>query len=344
MWAGDGSKSSAARLAHDGHRSKGTAKAVLVRGRRLDRTPVVAAAFAAGELSADQVDSTVSRSRGTREAVRPQRRGARRQGPSPAHGRTGQGDHLLAPHADAETNPDGIEPELPTPSLTLSPIDGAVAINGELDPVGGQIVATALDTIADDLAATHPDRDQAQLGRWRWSRWLVGRWPCRPGRSRRGSWPTSLAAKPRSPTCANWPTARSSTQSPRPLRRGVGHPFDPVRRHQAGHRRVVEAHVRRNVRGAIEVHDLHCQHHSGCDEPIEACDVDHIVPVHQGGVTSQDNGRLMCKYHNRIEPQFARPRTRRAERSAAEAAMLRLVRMREVMARWQIFRWERWRS
>ena len=42
VWEGDGSKSSAARLARDGHTSKGTAQRVLLRGRRLDQVPVVA--------------------------------------------------------------------------------------------------------------------------------------------------------------------------------------------------------------------------------------------------------------------------------------------------------------
>ena len=63
------------------------------------------------------------------------------------------------------------------------------------------------------------------------------------------------------------------------------------------------------LRGVIEVRDRHCQHPSGCDEPIDRCDVDHVVPWSQGGETSQDNGRLLCAFHNRIEPQHARPPT-----------------------------------
>jgi hypothetical protein len=53
------------------------------------------------------------------------------------------------------------------------------------------------------------------------------------------------------------------------------------------------------LRRLIEVRDRHCQHASGCDEPIDRCDVDHIVPYSQGGETSLDNGRLQCRAHNR---------------------------------------------
>jgi HNH endonuclease len=55
------------------------------------------------------------------------------------------------------------------------------------------------------------------------------------------------------------------------------------------------------LRRAIEVRDRHCQHPSGCDEPADRCDVDHIQPHSHGGETSQHNGRLSCWPHNRDE-------------------------------------------
>ncbi len=308
VWAGDGSKSSAARLARDGHTSKGTAKAVLVRGRRLDRTPVVAAAFAAGDLSADQVDVLLRAQAGREELF------ARDEEVLVAKVRPLRMAELVKAitywrqRADAETNPDGIEPELPTPSLTLSPIDGAVAINGELDPVGGQIVATALDAIADELAATHPDRDRAQLRALALVE-VARRAMAMPA----GAKPARILANI---ACGEGAfadlceLANGTIIRPGHLVRYVGALDLRSILYDAANRAIAVSSRRTfvgSLRGAIEVRDLHCQHHSGCDEPIDACDVDHIVPVHQGGVTSQDNGRLMCKYHNRIEPQFARP-------------------------------------
>ncbi len=67
--------------------------------------------------------------------------------------------------------------------------------------------------------------------------------------------------------------------------------------------RVISVSRRRRFTGAlrraIEVRDRHCQHPSGCDEPADRCDVDHIQPYTDGGPTSLDNGRLSCWPHNR---------------------------------------------
>jgi hypothetical protein len=54
------------------------------------------------------------------------------------------------------------------------------------------------------------------------------------------------------------------------------------------------------IRRAIQVRDQHCQHPSGCDIPAEQCDIDHIVPYADGGLTSQFSGRIGCDTHNRI--------------------------------------------
>lgn len=53
------------------------------------------------------------------------------------------------------------------------------------------------------------------------------------------------------------------------------------------------------LRRAIEVRDRHCQYPSACDEPAKQCDVDHVTLRSAGGLTSQQNGRLLCPTHNR---------------------------------------------
>jgi hypothetical protein len=53
------------------------------------------------------------------------------------------------------------------------------------------------------------------------------------------------------------------------------------------------------LRRLIEVRDRHC-YHRHCDEPAHRCQIDHIEPWTNGGITSQDNGRLACGYHNRL--------------------------------------------
>lgn len=52
------------------------------------------------------------------------------------------------------------------------------------------------------------------------------------------------------------------------------------------------------TRRAVELRDRGCTH-PFCDEPLERCQVDHVVPYAVGGPTIQDNGQLLCGFHNR---------------------------------------------
>src|SRR3954447_287542 len=59
VWADDGSKAAAPRLARDTESCKRTAYGLLRRSRKLTSMPVVAAAFADGRVNADMVDLLV---------------------------------------------------------------------------------------------------------------------------------------------------------------------------------------------------------------------------------------------------------------------------------------------
>jgi Domain of unknown function (DUF222)/HNH endonuclease len=54
------------------------------------------------------------------------------------------------------------------------------------------------------------------------------------------------------------------------------------------------------TRRAVEVRDQRCRHPYCEDIPAERCQVDHIVPASRGGPTTQDNGRMLCPFHNRL--------------------------------------------
>src|SRR3984957_1086395 len=56
------------------------------------------------------------------------------------------------------------------------------------------------------------------------------------------------------------------------------------------------------TRRAIELRDRICTH-PHCYEPAETCQVDHIQTYAAGGLTTQDNGRLLCGFHNRLRNQ-----------------------------------------
>ena len=52
------------------------------------------------------------------------------------------------------------------------------------------------------------------------------------------------------------------------------------------------------LRRAIELRDRNCFHPS-CDEVPERPEIDHIHEACKGGATTQTNGRLGCRFHNR---------------------------------------------
>jgi hypothetical protein len=80
------------------------------------------------------------------------------------------------------------------------------------------------------------------------------------------------------------------------------------------------------TRAAVELRDLTCTFvgvtRSGkrwrCPVPAHLCEVDHDVPVEDGGLTTQENGRLRCPAHHsgrrREQPYLAAERAQLADR------------------------------
>jgi hypothetical protein len=67
--------------------------------------------------------------------------------------------------------------------------------------------------------------------------------------------------------------------------------------------RVTEVGVRRRLftgatRRAVQLRDREC-FHEFCDSPVVDCQIDHIQPYAAGGLTTQENGRAACGFHNR---------------------------------------------
>jgi hypothetical protein len=53
------------------------------------------------------------------------------------------------------------------------------------------------------------------------------------------------------------------------------------------------------TRRGVEVRDRRCVHPM-CDVPAERCEIDHLIPYARGGPSTQENGRVMCGFHNRL--------------------------------------------
>jgi hypothetical protein len=60
------------------------------------------------------------------------------------------------------------------------------------------------------------------------------------------------------------------------------------------------------TRRAIELRDRQCTH-PYCDRPISQCQCDHIIRYADGGPTTQENGRLLCGFHNRLRDRDGPP-------------------------------------
>jgi hypothetical protein len=58
------------------------------------------------------------------------------------------------------------------------------------------------------------------------------------------------------------------------------------------------------TRRAVELRDRECTD-PYCDIPADACHIDHVVPHAEGRLTTQENGQVMCGFHNRL--RYRRP-------------------------------------
>jgi hypothetical protein len=60
------------------------------------------------------------------------------------------------------------------------------------------------------------------------------------------------------------------------------------------------------TRRAIELRDQECTHEY-CDVRADQCQIDHIILFTEGGLTTQEDGQVMCGFHNRLRNQRPPP-------------------------------------
>lgn len=339
VWSGDGSRSASARLARDGLLSPREAGRTVRRARRCAAMPGTVEAWGRGEVGTDLVDLLGMAAAGGRHELFA-RDEALLLGECGGRSFT-QAEKLVQywrRRADAELRPDGTPPPPATTMRIGTTFDGAVTGDFTLDPVGGAAVTEALRRIERDLyradqrdgrTRTRPERLAAALVE------MAHRAMTSPADGRR---PVPLVT-----ILAGEATVEHLCE----LADGTVIAPDVVVAHLGaaevqtfifdGADRVVAASPVRTFRGmlrrAVQVRDRHCQHPSDCDEPIVACDVDHVVPVAHGGRTEEANGRLQCEPHNRRSDLHRRApaevvavaRERRHLQAAARARVQALV-------------------
>ncbi len=324
IWADDGSRSPAHRLSRQATMSATSAKTEVRRARALRTMPATAAALASGDLSPDHVDLLARANDGPRAARFADHEPVLvEQCKSLRFADAAKVVEYWRNRADAESCEDEAQRRDDGRSASVAKtIDGMVDVRAWLDPVGGAAFKSELDRLERRLYL-----DDQKSGRVR----TLGQ--------RRADALVEMASRSR--------TAAPGGLRPRPLisvlcgetsfsrmcELANGTVITPGQIVPLladadietilfdGPDRVISVSRRRRFTGAlrraIEVRDRHCQHPSGCDEPADRCDVDHIQPFAAGGVTSQENGKLECWPHNRKKdkhdhggvPRPARPIT-----------------------------------
>jgi hypothetical protein len=298
-----------------GRLSPAAAHRVVGTGRALERLPVVAAAFADGRLTAEQVATVAPVARDEHRAAAVEQGvdlaaidatladvAATRPYPELGH---------VVHHYLARLDPDGTEPD-PTEGRSLSLAkhsDGSVSGRFQLDAVGGEKVQAVLESMvqADRPAGDLRNRGQ-QLGdalvQWADNTLAAGELPIlrtvKPhvialipladladphtghGAATTGFGARISAARARMLACDGGITRIVIGPESQPLEMGRTH-------------RVVPPHLRR----AIEVRDRHCVF-TGCDAPSHWCDVHHVLHWIDGGETSLENSALLCERHSHL--------------------------------------------
>ena len=323
LWAANGSKSPAARLARETHLRPADTARLVRRARHLDEMPHTAAAHAAGELCGAHVDLVASCQRPWRNAdfaasedllVELCRtrwfdnavaaiehwklladRDANRRGADPAT----DGRHLGVAHRLGRR---GRRQRSPRPRRRR---DLRHRTATHLRPVA----------VTRPTPRRHPHNPTAPRRRPRRDGHAGGHRP-----RRRVAPATVVHRDDRHRTLQlDVPHSRRDRHRPRPVdpptvRRR--HRTDRLRPRQPQHHRLPPAPLHRGaLRHVIEIRDQHCQHPSGCDEPATRCDVDHITP-HPDGITCLCNGQLLCTFHNRTVKAAHDAATRHSTRRA----------------------------
>lgn len=307
LWADDGSKSPAARLCRETGIASHTARLAVRRARQLSSMPATATALAAGEICPDHVDLLATANANDW----PEASFADSEPMLVGFCTSMRFDHArrAIDYWKQRADPDdtehrGEQLHASRKLAAATTIDGVVALNGILDPIGGAAFINELHRIEHRMSD-----DDRRTGNVRTSD------------QRRADALVEMAHQSR--------TARPGGLRPRPLitvlvgettftrvcELANGHViapgqivpwlddadieriiFDsPDRIMSVSHKRTFTGALRR----AIEVRDRHCTHPAGCNTPAEHCDVDHHIPHSHGGITDQHNGRLRCPTHNR---------------------------------------------
>ena len=325
-WATDGARNASSWLAARCRLPRAHTRRLVRRGRVLRHLPNCAQAWSNGEINGSHVDTLAALRRPvTEEAL------TRDEAMLVAQARTLRFDAFTRTTAYWEqlADPDGVEASDQARRdrrdvYLESSFAGMWLGKITLDPISGAIVA-------DELGRLEREMFEAD---WAESREALGREPSptelsRTSTQRRADALVEMATRSRiAPADGRRPVPLFSVLVDYPTLHGricelaQGAVISPgslvpwldqatVERIVFGPDRRVEVSATARLfagatRHAIEVRDRECTH-PYCDRPASECEIDHIVPYAAGGLTTQENGRVLCGFHNRLRNQRPPP-------------------------------------
>jgi hypothetical protein len=301
VWAGDGSRSAGHRLGREVRCSVATAKGTLRRSHRLAAMPLVRDAVLAGRLSLDHVELLGSVNIPERRALF--ERDIEVLIEECASLLYVDAVKVVARWRDLADDQLGRARKVPVGLRLSETFEGAFVIDGVLDPIGGSIVAAELRALADELRRADEAAGVSRTPAERRAAALVEM----ATRSRASG--GAGTAKPLFIAVVGDVSMRRLCEltTGTVVREADLVPYvdsallETVLFDDDG--TIVSVSRQRSFTGALRraimARDRRCRHESGCDVPAAECDVDHIVPYAEGGMTSQDNGRCLCTPHNR---------------------------------------------
>lgn len=318
-WAPDGARTAVSWLATRGRLARHDAKRQLRLGRAARHLPEFAQAWTSGEISGAHVDVVAPLLRdATHDALSRDEHMLAVQSRSLSHTAFVRATAYWAQLADPDGTEERAEERRARRDVQLSESFGGTWLGRlTLDPISGSIVAAELGRLEQVLFEAD----------WADARQRLGREPrtddlSRTGGQRRADALVEMATRSRTmPSDGRRPAplfsvlvgyetlrgrvselASGTVLAPGSLARWIDRAdieravFAPGRR--------VEVSVRARLftgatRRAIELRDRACTHPC-CEQPAPSCEVDHVVPFASGGETTQENGRLLCGFHNRL--------------------------------------------
>jgi len=309
----DGAATVQSWLRGHGRMSDSAAHRLVVSGRALEHLPAVAAAFAAGRVSAEAV-----------AVIAPVAREENRAAAAAAEVDLAAVDQVLAAtaatrpmkelaqvvhHYLAHLDPDGTEPD-PTDGRRFSMTrhaDGSLSGRFDLDAVGGEKVQAAVESL---VQANRPQGDLRNRSQQQADALVQ----LADNALAAGNLPFLRTAKPQVVVTIDHEDLMDPHPGHGAASTGFGAQISAARARMLAcdgrvtrivfgpDRQVLEMGREqrlfpRHIRRALDVRDKGCVF-AGCHAPTWWCDAHHVLHWADGGETSEDNGALLCERHH----------------------------------------------